>query len=157
MPALKIAWLLIPIPILRKSIMGLFFTIKKLYIFAHYWSMPYYRQYHKLFNWLWVNWYCYSWIEINTLIKAFQYDFFLPLRRGIPDMQRPSYVIPMVADGLTLIPTMISNHIHYKIWDEITNPVANFNDVAIEVWEWISNFVPYFTGHAITYPCWDLD
>ena len=80
--------------------------------------------------------------------------FFLPLRRG---NDRESYAIPMVADGLALIPTWISNHTHYKIWDGVTNPVANFNGVAIEVWEWISNFVPYFTGLAITYPCWDLD
>ena len=63
----------------------------------------------------------------------------------------------MVTDGLTLIPTRKSNHIHYEMWDEIANPVANFNSVAIEVWEWIINFVPYFTGHAITYPCWNLD
>ena len=24
-----------------------------------------------------------------------------------------------------------------------------------EVWEWIRNFVPHFTGHVTTYPCWD--
>ena len=27
--------------------------------------------------------------------------------------------------------------------------------MAIQVWEWISNFIPHFTGHVITYPCWD--
>ena len=25
----------------------------------------------------------------------------------------------------------------------------------VSVKEWISNFIPHFTGHVITYPCWD--
>ena len=33
--------------------------------------------------------------------------------------------------------------------DGITDPFPNF-------WEWISHFIPHFTGHVITYPCWDL-
>ena len=41
------------------------------------------------------------------------------------------------------------------MWDEITYPFPNFNGATIEVWEWPSNFIPYFTGHMITYPCWD--
>ena len=52
------------------------------------------------------------------------------------------------------IPEWISNHIHYKGWDEVTYPFPNFN--GIEVWEWINNFIPIFTGHVFTYPCWDL-
>ena len=51
--------------------------------------------------------------------------------------------------------TWISNCIHYKAWDEITYPFPNFNSATVEVWEWISNFIPHFTGHVITYPCWD--
>ena len=35
--------------------------------------------------------------------------------------------------GLTLIPAWISNHIHYKMWDEITYPFLNFNGATIEV------------------------
>ena len=27
------------------------------------------------------------------------------------------------------------------------------NGGTIEVWEWISNFIPHFTKHVITYPC----
>ena len=57
--------------------------------------------------------------------------------------------------GLTLIPTWISNYTHYNVWDEITYPFLNFNGATVEVWEWISNFIPHFTGHVITYPCWD--
>ena len=44
---------------------------------------------------------------------------------------------PFYKHGLTLILACISNYIHYKVW------------------EWISNFGPYLTGHVITYQCWD--
>ena len=49
----------------------------------------------------------------------------------------------------------ISNDIHFDVWDEITYPFPNFNDGTVEVWECINNFIPYFTGHAFTYPCWN--
>ena len=62
---------------------------------------------------------------------------------------------PFYWHGLTLIPAWISNHIHPKVWAEITYPFLNFNSVTVEVWEWISNLIPHFTGHVITYPCWD--
>ena len=32
------------------------------------------------------------------------------------------------------------------MWDEITYPFLNFNSATVEVWEWISNFTPHFTG-----------
>ena len=38
--------------------------------------------------------------------------------------------------------------------DEITFPFPNFNGCTVEVWEWISNYIPHFTGHVITYPCY---
>ena len=41
------------------------------------------------------------------------------------------------------------------MWDEITYQFQNFNDAAIEVWEWISNFIPQFTRYVITYPYCD--
>ena len=36
------------------------------------------------------------------------------------------------------------------VWGEITYPFPYLNGI----WEWISNFIPHFTGHVITYPCW---
>ena len=30
-----------------------------------------------------------------------------------------------------------------KAWDEITYPFPNFNGATVEVWEWISNFIPH--------------
>ena len=32
------------------------------------------------------------------------------------------------------------------MWDEITYPFQNLNGAAVEVWKWVSNFIPYFTG-----------
>ena len=29
----------------------------------------------------------------------------------------------------------------------------NFNGATVEVWEWIRNFIPHFTGHVINYVC----
>ena len=46
---------------------------------------------------------------------------------------------PFTNMGLTLIPTWICNHMHHKVWDEITYPFPNFNDA--EVWEWKRNFM----------------
>ena len=43
-----------------------------------------------------------------------------------------------------------------KTWDEITYPFPNFSGCTVEVWEWISKFIPYFIMDIITYPCWDL-
>ena len=31
-----------------------------------------------------------------------------------------------------------------KVWDEITYPFPNFNGCTVEVWEWISKFIPHF-------------
>ena len=36
-------------------------------------------------------------------------------------------------------------------WDEFTYLIPNFNNAAIDMWEWESNFTPQFTGHVITY------
>ena len=38
------------------------------------------------------------------------------------------------------------------MWDEITYQICKFNGVAVDVWEWISNFIPQFIMDLITYP-----
>ena len=58
--------------------------------------------------------------------------------------------------GWTLIPAWKSNYNHYKVWYELTYPFPNFNGAAIEIWEWINNFILHFTGHVITNLCWHL-
>ena len=55
--------------------------------------------------------------------------------------------------GLTLIPALMNDYIHYKMWDEITYPFLNFNGATVEVWEWITNSISHFTGQVITYQC----
>ena len=42
------------------------------------------------------------------------------------------------------------------MWGEITFSIPNCNGCTVKIWEWISNFIPYFTGHVVTYPCWEL-
>ena len=41
------------------------------------------------------------------------------------------------------------------MWDEITYPFLNFNGATVEVYEWISNFIPHLTGCVIIDPWWD--
>ena len=38
------------------------------------------------------------------------------------------------------------------MWDEFTYPNSKFNGATLEVWEWISKFIPHFTGYVFTYP-----
>ena len=39
-----------------------------------------------------------------------------------------------------------------KVWDGITYPFQDFNGATVEVWEWISTFIPHFVMDVITYP-----
>ena len=43
-----------------------------------------------------------------------------------------------------------------KLWDDIIYPFPNLNIYTIAVWEWISNFIPHYVMHVITYTRWDL-
>ena len=38
------------------------------------------------------------------------------------------------------------------MWDKITYPFLNFNDATAEIYKWISNSIPHFTGRVNTYP-----
>ena len=60
---------------------------------------------------------------------------------------------PIYYHDIPLIQHWISNHMAREVWDEITYVFPNFNDYTVEVWEWISNFIPHFMMDAITYPC----
>ena len=89
-------------------------------------------------------------LNVHQIINMFQWSlhhFFYPMNpRSSSDCSGPFY-----QHDLTLTPAWISNHIHYKMWDEITYPFPNFNSCTVEVWEWISNFIPHFIRHVITY------
>ena len=43
----------------------------------------------------------------------------------------------------------MSNHMPSKVWDGIIYPFPNFNGGTVEVWEWISNFIPHFIMDVI--------
>ena len=62
---------------------------------------------------------------------------------------------PFYYYGLTLIPAWINNCVHYILWSEITYPFPNSIGATVEVWEWISSFIPYFIVDVITFPCFD--
>ena len=66
-----------------------------------------------------------------------------------------TYIPTFYSHGFTWILACISNFIHYKVLEEIIHPFSNINKRAFKVWKLISNFIPYFTGHVITYPCWN--
>ena len=38
-------------------------------------------------------------------------------------------------------PTWMSDHVHNKVWDKITNPFPNFNSLNFEVLESVSEFI----------------
>ena len=50
-------------------------------------------------------------------------------------------------------PAWTSNHVHSKIWNEVTCPFAILNCCTVNVWECISNSIPYFILGIISYPC----
>ena len=62
---------------------------------------------------------------------------------------------PFCLHGLTLTLSLISDYIHYKMWSEFTYPFPNFIGCGVKVWEWISNFIPFFIFDVITFPCRD--
>ena len=52
-----------------------------------------------------------------------------------------SSIDPFYWYGLILIPAWIS--MPSKVWDEITYPILNVSGATVDVWEWISNFIPH--------------
>ena len=49
---------------------------------------------------------------------------------------------PFYLNGLTLILRWII--LHYTMPEGITYPFPNLNGCTVQVWEWISNFIPHF-------------
>ena len=52
-----------------------------------------------------------------------------------------------LVNGFIVIPAFIPNNIDYKMCDEITYPFPHFTCATVEVWAWMSNNHPHFTGH----------
>ena len=62
---------------------------------------------------------------------------------------------PVYQQGLTLILAWVSNQMPSKVWDEITYTFPNFNGSAVEMWEWISNFIRNIIMVVSDFPCLD--
>ena len=93
-----------------------------------------------------------SWLEHY---QAFVVSFLNMLSRALHNayvLQTESARYPFC---LTLIPTWINNRMRSKVWDIITCPLPNFSGVIIEVWEWVSNWIPHFMMDVIIYSDWD--
>ena len=58
---------------------------------------------------------------------------------------------------LTSIPAWMNNHAHDGVLRAIIYPFPNFNGCAVEVWEWIINFMQHFIMAVTTYPSWGTD
>ena len=63
--------------------------------------------------------------------------------------------------GITQVPSQLL-HSEYglelypiKARDEINYLFRKVNGATVEVWEWMSIFIPHFTVHVITHPCWN--
>ena len=75
-------------------------------------------------------------------------------------------LVPLCWHGLTLVPALVTNYIHYKMWDEITYPFPIFNGLQplkFGKGYVISPIIPsmgYITGALYTYVdilwLWDL-
>ena len=68
------------------------------------------------------------------------------------DVLRVRYQGPLLLTWLNLIPAWISYHMPRKVWDEITYSFTNFNGCTVEVWKWVSDFIPRFIMNVITCP-----
>ena len=55
-----------------------------------------------------------------------------------------SYMNSSIATKLALIPVWINNYIRFKMCDENTYPSPNCNGAAVEVWEWVSDFITFY-------------
>ena len=69
--------------------------------------------------------------------------------------QKIRFIIHYVKPTAQLLFKHISNHMLSKVWDKITYPFPNLNGSTVEVWEWLSNWIPHYIMDVITYPCWD--
>ena len=51
---------------------------------------------------------------------------------------------PFYEHVFTLIAAWISHQMPGELWNEIIYPFPNFNGCTVDVWKWISNFIPLF-------------
>ena len=83
----------------------------------------------------------------DMILRRMWYVIILKIKCLETDQLRPFWLT-----WLTLIPAWINNHMQSKMSGEFTDPFPNFSFPTVEVWEWISNFIPHFIMNVILYP-----
>ena len=58
--------------------------------------------------------------------------------------------------GLTRVSVSITNHMHNKMWDEITHSFPNLNCSTVDVWECISNLIDVIILMGLELTHWSL-
>ena len=61
---------------------------------------------------------------------------------------KPMMTLFKYANMVTRVSPWLSNQMPSKVWVEIIYPFSNFNGSTIEVWEWLSNFIPHFNDEC---------
>ena len=86
-----------------------------------------------------ITWCLFMWL-IMFCIKAHVHNTeFIPAKKM-------SLCEPLCLHGLALILAWIRNHMPSKMSVEISYSSPNFSRCTLEVWEWVSNSIPYLWG-----------
>ena len=112
----------------------------------------------------WRRWFTVSYLAFgqNITVRSPSVLWIFPNKtadRGTLDDEIANFSFHQESPLLTCInfnPNMDKSLHPLKTWDEIIYAFPNFHGCSVEVWEWISNFIPHFTRHAITCPCWNF-
>ena len=89
-------------------------------------------------------------LHVSSVVRSLTWTNILLSQHALMPLLNPFY-----HHGLTSIPACINNHIHSKVWDEISCSFIYFKGTAIEVWESITYLAPHLLIDVITYSCCD--
>ena len=107
---------------------------------------------HDAYSGLW-KWYPFGWHK--SYRKRPRFDFCVIHRTAIGFEIRVSCGNEAHLITVCNTTTRIYELLNSTVWCEINYPFTNFHSATVQVWEWISNFIPQFTVYVITYPCWN--
>ena len=74
--------------------------------------------------------------------------------RQVQRLLRPPQRDLQWSSVIDIVFTYLVTYITSRVWYEIIYPFPNFNGCTVEIWEYISFFIPYLINDVITYPCW---
>ena len=104
--------------------------------------------------WPWRIWVKY--LLVPNLIKTQQNENLLHCCWCAVNKKIKRYQEPFLLTWIIFNLSVDKKYAYYRVWYENIYPIPNFNGSTVQVWKWISNFFPHFTGHVITYICRDL-